>query len=396
MHVRKKKSSLFRSGKPLDRAFSRQIGKEYLQLLHTYLRPQWRSVLLMSLLLLISIGLQLVNPQLLQAFIDAALQGAAKNTLVMLGLLFVVIALGTQGLSTLAIYLSENVAWTATNRLREDLVAHCLALDMAFHKDHTPGELIQRVDSDVDALASFFSQAIIQLVGNLLLMFGIVLVLFYRDWRLGLMMLVFIILAFVFLTFVNKYGMPRWLAFYAKNAEFFGQLGEHLEGTEEIRGNGATSFVMRRFYLFLRPWLSVSQRGIVAVALWFAGTMTIFSLGNMMALVVGAGLLGAHVISYGTVYMTFYYTNLVMVPIEQIRNQIQELQGAGVGIQRIQRLLKTRSLLLHDHDFQPVGADTFPAPGSHTTMRCSQQERLRSRSSVLPSATTKMSQFCVI
>lgn len=350
------------------RAFSRQIGKEYLQLLRTYLRPQWRSALLMSLLLLSSIGLQLVNPQLLQAFIDTALQGSAKSTLVTIGLLFVIIALGTQGLSIATIYLSENVAWTATNRLREDLLAHCLSLDMAFHKDHTPGELIQRVDSAVDALASFFSQAIIQLVGNLLLMIGMVLVLFSKDWRLGLMMLAFIILAFVFVTVVNTFGLPRWLAFYAKNAEFFGQLGEYLEGTEEIRGNGATPFVMHRFYLFLRQWIAVSQRGIVAVGLWFAGTMTIFSLGNMMALVVGSWLLGAHVISYGTVFMTFYYTNLVMVPIGQVRDQLQELQGAGVAIQRIQLLLKTRSLMRDDDQvqtLQPVGGTTLPVPGSH-------------------------------
>ncbi|GHO81390.1 helicase [Ktedonobacter sp. SOSP1-85] len=350
--------------------------KDYLPLLRTYLGAQWRSVLLMSLLLLISIGLQLANPQLLQIFIDAVLQGSAQSTLILTGVLFVVLALSTQGASIAATYLSENVAWTATNRLREDLISHCLTLDMSFHKAHTPGELIQRVDGDVDALASFFSQAIIQLVGNLILLLGIVLVLFQKDWRLGLMMLGFTTLAFALLALLQKYGRPFWLAYQVKYAEFFGQLGEHLEGTEEVRANGATSFVMRRFHQFARQWWQIDYRRSVAEFLQFAGTLTIFSLGNILALAVGAWLLGAHAISLGTVYEVFYYTNLIILPIKQIRNQIQDLQTADASIERIQNLLKTRSILTDARG--PV--QNTALPGTDT----SQSYTLRERYQALP------------
>ncbi|HVB24039.1 MAG TPA: hypothetical protein VNG51_19030 [Ktedonobacteraceae bacterium] len=42
----------------------------YQELLVQYLKPQWRRMLLLSLLLLTSVGLQLVNPQILRYFID--------------------------------------------------------------------------------------------------------------------------------------------------------------------------------------------------------------------------------------------------------------------------------------------------------------------------------------
>ena len=42
--------------------------------------------------------------------------------------------------------------------LRADLARHCLRLDLPFHKTHTPGELIERVDGDVATLGTFFSQ----------------------------------------------------------------------------------------------------------------------------------------------------------------------------------------------------------------------------------------------
>jgi ABC-type multidrug transport system fused ATPase/permease subunit len=48
-----------------------------------------------------------------------------------------VVALLRQVISVVATYVSENLAWTATNNLRADLALHCLRLDMGFHKSHT-------------------------------------------------------------------------------------------------------------------------------------------------------------------------------------------------------------------------------------------------------------------
>ena len=173
--------------------------KSYQALLLQYLRPQWRRVLLLSLLLLISVGLQLVNPQILRYFIDTALASSATSPLLLAGLLFIGIALLNQGASVWATYVSENLAWTATNTLRTDLIAHCLRLDMAFHKAHTPGELIERIDGDVDTLSNFFSQLTVHLLANTLLLVGVLALLFQIDWRVGLSISAFALLALLVL-----------------------------------------------------------------------------------------------------------------------------------------------------------------------------------------------------
>ena len=48
----------------------------------------------------------------------------------------------------------------------------------AFHNARTPGELIERIDGDVTALANFFSRFVIQLLGNALLLLGVLALLF--------------------------------------------------------------------------------------------------------------------------------------------------------------------------------------------------------------------------
>ena len=89
-------------------------------------------------------------------------------------------------------YVAENVSWAATNALRADLVAHLLRLDASFHTAHTPGELIERVDGDVATLARFFSRFVVYVLGNGILILGVLALLFHVDWRIGLGLSVFV------------------------------------------------------------------------------------------------------------------------------------------------------------------------------------------------------------
>ncbi len=317
----------------------------YTGLLTKYVKPQWRRALVMVVLLLIGIALQLLNPQILRYFIDAATTGADTTTLMLSGAAFVAIALANQVITVIATYLSENVAWTATNRLRADLVAHCLTLDMAFHKAHTSGEIIERIDGDVDTLSTFFSQSFVYLLGNSLLIVGIVVFLFLADWRIGLVMGTFAIVALLILIRIRSYAVPSWVQERQKDSEFFGFVGEQLAGTADTRANGATGYVMWRFYHLLRAWLPASRKANIAGYGMIMTTIALFGVGNALAFAVGAYLWSIHAITLGTIYLVFYYTNLLEQPMQQIRMELQNLQKAGAGIERINQLLHTQTAI---------------------------------------------------
>jgi len=317
--------------------------KQYWNLLVNYLESQWPRALLLSVLLFSSIGLQLVNPQIMRHFIDTAQSGGASETLLRVALLFIGVALVQQVASVLATYVSENVAWTATNALRADLAEHCLCLDMSFHNAHTPGEMIERVDGDVTALSNFFSQFVIQVLGNALLLVGVLALLFREDWRVGLALTGFALLALFILGRFRNVAVPHWTAERQASADLFGFLEERLSGTEDIRSNGAEAYVMRHFYRLMRELMQRSLKAALMVNILLNTSFLSFALGNAVAFVVGAWLFQERVLTIGTVYITFHYTTMLERPIRQITRQMEDLQKAGAGITRIRELFYRQS-----------------------------------------------------
>jgi ATP-binding cassette subfamily B protein len=319
--------------------------RRYFALLVTYLKPQWYRTVLLAVLLLASIGLQLLNPQILKNFIDTALVQGASFPLIKDALLFVGIALLNQAISVAASYLSTNIAWTATNQLRSDLVAHCLTLDMGFHKERTPGEMIERIDGDVDDLSNFFSQFVVSLLTNALLLVGILILFFTISWLVGIVMSVFSLIVLLILMRMRRRITPLWTAERQMSAIFYGFLSERLGGTEDIRANGATTYIMRRFYMLVREWYPIRKRAVVNGNFMFVVAIFMFTLGSALVLSLGIYLWSIGAITIGTVYLLNSYTDKLSQPIQQIQSQLQDLQQAEACMIRTEELLRMTSAL---------------------------------------------------
>ncbi len=300
----------------------------------------------MGVLLLVNVGLQLLGPQMVRFFIDTVIARGPSALLALYALLLVAITLVDESVSVATTYLSESVAWTATNQMRTDLLAHCLSLDMGFHKARTAGEMIERIDGDVDALSNFFSQFVLFLLTNVVLLVGVLIAVYFADLRAGLVLTAFSVVTLLILMRLRRYAIPLAIDYRQQVATFYGFLGEHVAGTEDMRANGATGYILRRFYQLLRPLLRSNRRARMAGSLSGATTLTIFVLGSALMMGLGAVLWSIGAITLGTVYLFWSYTDLLSQPIQQIRNQLQDLQQAEACIQRIEQLFSTQSAIV--------------------------------------------------
>lgn len=318
---------------------------QYRSVLVDYVGPLWRQALLLLAFLLAGVGLQLVSPYLLSQFIDAATSGGSYAVLVRLAVLFLVLTVGVQLLSVAEAYVAEDLGLNATNELRADLTEHVLGLDMTFHNGQTPGALIERIDGDVGRLKNFFSRFAVDLLGNGLLMLGVLVALAWIDLRVGAVLAVFTTLTFVVVYTLRDVAVPHFRASREADAELFGFLEERLAGTEDVRSSGATAYVMRRFFEQARKVLHTQLKASLIGVCTFSLSAVLFSLGSIIALGGGAILFQRGEVTIGTVFLIFRYTQLLTGPIEVIGRQVQDLQQAGASILRISDLLNTKTRL---------------------------------------------------
>ena len=324
--------------------------KEYILLLSKYLKPYRKKVIFLMLLLAASVGLQLINPQIVRYFIDAAKGGAAGKYLTGAALAFIGISLAQQVFAVASTYISQDVGWSSTNALREDLLKHCIGLDMSFHKSKQPGELLERLDGDVSSLFNFFSKLMFNLINNLALLFGTLVILFLEDWRVGLGLSAFTFTAIIVLIRIQPIAVKHWTKERETNAKFYGFVGENISCAEDIRSSGAFNSTMNKFYEYLRKWYPIQRNAVIMGYSMWISVVIIFALGNMVAFGIGGYLWLKEIVTIGTVYLIFYYTELLNRPIEQIRFQLQDLQVAGASIARVKELFGIESKLKDGSD----------------------------------------------
>jgi ATP-binding cassette, subfamily B, bacterial len=328
----------------------------YRALFGRYILPQWRKAALMAALLLFSIGLQLLEPQILRFFIDSAAEGAPQGPLLRAALLFLGIAAARQVMGALATYLGADVGWSATNVIRRDLARHTVGLDMKFHNSRTPGEMIERIDGDVTALADFFSQFSVRVLGALLLLVGILVALWLEHPLVGAALTSFALLQLLVMSRVREVAVPAtWLEREA-NAKLFGFVEERLAGLEDVRANGGGPHALYRFTSVMREFFRNTRRAwMLRSVIWLTG-YGLFIVGMGATIAVGIYLSQRGQITVGTAYLILQYLFMLLTPLDQITQQMQVLQRAAAATLRIDELLETTSDLPDGSEPLPDGA----------------------------------------
>nr|WP_272907561.1 ABC transporter ATP-binding protein [Paenibacillus xylanexedens] len=310
-----------------------------------YLKPVKGRLALLLIMLLTSTGLQLLNPQIIKRFIDTAASGGVLTNLVQLAGIFLVVAVFNQLITVAVSYLGNDVAWRATNQLRGDLLKHCLRLDMRFHNVKTPGEMIERVDGDVTSISNFFAMFIVQVIGSFVLLAGILGFMFSVNVPIALVMTVFTLLSILFMVFIRNLGVDSSKNERAASASLFGLIEERIAGIEDVQANGHVPYVMNRFYRTMRTVFRKGRKAWLLRVIPWNTTVVLFALAVTAVLLLGVHYYMEGLISIGTLFLIYQYTQMLNDPIEMLGDQVQEFQKAKSGMLRSRELLSMQSVI---------------------------------------------------
>jgi ABC-type multidrug transport system fused ATPase/permease subunit len=320
-------------------------SRETRRLVLRHLWPGRRSGLALAAAVLAATVLPLAAPQLTRRFVDGAIAGDSIQTLTLVAAGYLGLAVSGQGARMLTAWLASRLAWDGTNRLREALAEHALSLDMAYHGRHTPGEMIERVDGDVVALAEFVVAFLLDVVASLLLLVGVLVVVLTVDLRIGAVLIAYCALVGSGMVRAQRLAVPAATRVRERFAALFGNLEERLAGAEDIRANGAGDHVVNRFHQASAALYRADLRAERIGGGLFAGTTVAFAAGTAIVLGLAAWIQQAGTLTVGTAVLLFQYTQMVRAPFERLTDQLQQYQKALAALARIGGTLSERRTL---------------------------------------------------
>lgn len=317
----------------------------YWRLQKKYMLPFKKKIIALGTLIVVNILLQVIGPQIIGDYIDTVTTSTSGSLYTEIAILYILVAVVQQLALVSSIYLAQDLAWRSTNSLRADLFSHSMRLDMTFHNEFRPGDMIERIDGDVNKLSNFFSQFTILILTNILIIIAILVALLIENLFLGFAFILFVLLAMVGIYKTQDIAMTLWRKAREATMKLFGTVEENLAATEDIRALGARKNTMRKYFEESRAVYDAQLKASVKTMFFITVIYGLEAISMVLVFGIGVPLVEDGIFTLGTIVMLHLYAGLLLRPIIRILRQMQDLQLAGASIKRVEELLSRETKL---------------------------------------------------
>lgn len=223
--------------------------------------------------------------------------------------------------------------------MRTETIQHINNLSFAFFDGKQVGDLIARVTSDTDLLASFYGFTTVNIINNILTILGVTLVLLVWNPVLALGFIVF--LPFI-VHAMYKYSITvRPLA--EKTRKNFAKLTTSVQqtfnGIETVKLLGTEEFEEERFNKTSRNLLDINVSIAKVTSLWMPYVHFLIALGTAITILWGGYLTIKGLVTVGMLMGFITYMGILMRPIRQTGMQIGSALNAIAAGSRVHELL---------------------------------------------------------
>ncbi|MFW5659305.1 MAG: ABC transporter ATP-binding protein [Bacteroidota bacterium] len=297
------------------------------------------------LLTILLSGFMVAQPYIIKRLIDGPIKEENLHLLNM-GILLIVSIIFVQAIAQyFQTWLSEWLGQTIMNDLRQRVFHHIMALRMRYFDTHAIGQLQTRTISDIEALNQVFSQAIIQIIGQILQLIAIMAFMFYTDVELTLVVLtVFPLITIATYIFRKRVEKP-----FQKVREYVSRLNAFVQ--EHITGLMITKLYNReeeeehRFEQVNAQHLKANLATVLYYSIFFPVVEILSALGT--ALLIWYGLRGVAYgeLTLGEIIMFNMLTTMMFRPVRMIAERFNQLLYGMVSAERVFRVLDTEEFI---------------------------------------------------
>ena len=313
-----------------------------------YVRPEWPSLLLASILVLVSVGVEILYPLFMQQLTNTLQTPTDKTTKIIIMITVGYFTLGV--ILQIATYFEAMILQKAGTRvvykLRMEVFEHILNMSQNQFNEMPVGSLVTRVVSYTSSLSELFTSIIVQLTKNILMIVGVYAMMFVISWKLSLIMLIFVVVVFaismVFRTIIHKIFTQERK--YISDLNTF--LNENLSGMKIIQIFNQEKRKHKEFNEKNDALRRVRYKVLVAFGIY----RPLISFIYFAAIAVTFSFALQTIIGAGEVVAFYLYLSKFFNPIQNIADQLNGIQRAVTASERLFNLMDVKPDVLDEPD----------------------------------------------
>lgn len=319
----------------LGRGFDRRLVRR----LAGAARPHARVIAASGLLFPLIAGVELLQPYLLKVAIDDhILTGDWPGLSRVVAVLFAAL-LGLYALRAVEAYLMYLSGQRVMHDLRAALFNHLLRMEAAFFDGNPVGRLMTRVLHDVEAVGEAFTSGLFAVIGDVVVLAGVVGVMFWLDWRLALMTFSLMPVLALVLVWFRGHARNAYREVRRRLARLNGFLQESISGMAVIQLFGRERHEAEGFGRLNAGYRRALFQSTVWEASLYATVDALGSVAVALLLWYGARQIAAEALTFGTLVAFIQYTNRFFLPVRDLGAKYTVMQSAMASSERIFGLL---------------------------------------------------------
>ena len=325
----------------------RGLNRQSLRRLFGYLRPYRKSAAIALLAITVQTLGELALPALLGLTIDRAIAAAAAGPGQRGSLVPIFVPVGGFLACVTLVFFARWAQGVTTTRLgyrvifdlRFALFEYMQLLGLKTFDRLGVGRLISRVQSDVSVLQDLLTDGIIGLFADLLVLFGIVIVMLTIDRELALLTYAVLPIMIGIVLVWRRYAIPVYRAMRASTSRLTGYSAESISGMRVIQSFVREKENFGRFERFNQAVYDTNTHGIRLNSILAPSVELLSGLATVIVLVAGGERVLSGGLTIGALTAFVGYVARFFGPVRTLSERYNTLQSATVAAERIFEVL---------------------------------------------------------
>lgn len=325
----------------IEKTYDLRVARRLLR----YLKPYWKLVAGALVLTLFTNVLLSTQPYFTKVAVDNFIVPKKTDGVWLFAFAFFGVFFFRFLFSYIQEILLNNVGQQVMFDLRTEIFTKLQHQEVAYFDRYPVGRIITRLTSDVDALNELFTSGVIDVLGDLVVIFAIVFWLFAINWKLAIVSLISVPLLFACTNWFRKHARRGFDRVRTRNAKLNAFLQEYLSGAQTVQLMNAEDKAKHRFHEINDDYRNANIETIYYYSVFYPLVDFIGAIGIAVVIfffgydVLGAVTVGQEALTIGVLASFIQYSQYLFQPIRDLSDKFNVLQAAIVASHRIFILL---------------------------------------------------------